>query len=56
MMDTMGEQRHPATGVHIAGAVPTVHRVLEMSGCTTILEMYDAVDGAVDDAVASYGT
>jgi hypothetical protein len=42
--------------VHIAGAAPTVHRVLEMSGRTAILEMDGAVDDAVDDAVASYGT
>ena len=52
LLSTVKQARQRGGDFRLAGAVPAVHRVLEMSGFTTILKMY----GAVDDAVASFGT
>ena len=51
LLSTVKQARQRGGDFRLAGAVPAVHRVLEMSGFTTILKMY----GAVDDAVASFG-
>ena len=51
LLSTVKQARQRGGDFRLAGAVPTVHRVLEMSGFATILKIY----GAVDDAVASYG-
>ena len=52
LLATVKQARQRGGDFRLAGAVPAVHRVLEMSGFTTILKMY----GAVDDAVASFAT
>ena len=51
LLSTVKQARQRGGDFRLAGAVPAVHRVLEMSGFTKILKMY----GAVDDAVASFG-
>lgn len=50
LLATVKQARQRGGDFRLAGAVPAVHRVLELSGFTTILKMY----GAVDDAVASF--
>lgn len=50
LLATVKQARQRGGDFRLAGAAPAVHRVLAMSGFTTILKMY----GAVDDAVASF--
>ena len=51
LLATVKQARQRGGDFRLAGAVPAVYRVLELSGFTSILKMY----GAVDDAVASFG-
>ena len=50
LLATVKQARQAGGDFRLAGAVPAVHRVLELSGFTSILKMY----GGVDDAVASF--
>ena len=50
LLATVKQARQAGGDFRLAGAVPAVHRVLELSGFTTILKMYVEVD----DAVASF--
>lgn len=52
LLATVKLARQKGGDFRLAGAVPAVHRVLELSGFTSIIKMYDAVD----DAVASFDT
>lgn len=51
LLATVKEARQKGGDFRLAGALPPVQRVLEMSGFTSILKMYDGVDAAV----ASFG-
>ena len=50
LLATVKLARQRGGDLRLGGAIPAVHRVLELSGFTTILKMY----GAIDDAVASF--
>jgi len=50
LLATVKLARQRGGDFRLAGPVPGVHRVLELSGFTSILKMF----GAVDDAVASF--
>jgi anti-sigma B factor antagonist len=50
LLATVKLARRKGGDFRLAGAVPAVHRVLELSGFTTILKMF----GTVDEAVASF--
>ncbi|MEO7456610.1 MAG: STAS domain-containing protein [Gemmatimonadaceae bacterium] len=50
LLATVKQARSAGGDFRLAGAVPAVHRVLELSGFTTILKMF----GDVDEAVASF--
>ncbi|MEP6620590.1 MAG: STAS domain-containing protein [bacterium] len=52
LLATVKLARQKGGDFRLAGATPAVHRVLELSGFTTILKMY----AEVDDAVASFGS
>jgi anti-sigma B factor antagonist len=47
LLATVKQARQAGGDFRLAGAVPAVHRVLELSGFTTILKMYVEVDEAV---------
>jgi anti-anti-sigma factor len=50
LLATVKQARSAGGDFRLAGVLPPVHKVLEMSGFTTILKLYPDVD----DAVASY--
>jgi anti-sigma B factor antagonist len=51
LLATVKSARQKGGDFRLAASVPAVHRVLEMSGFTSILKTYDTVDAAV----SSYG-
>ena len=50
LLATVKQARSAGGDFRLAGAAPAVHRVLELSGFTTILKMF----AEVDEAVASF--
>jgi len=47
LLATVKQARSAGGDFRLAGVLPPVHKVLEMSGFTTILKLYTDVDGAV---------
>jgi len=47
LLATVKQARSAGGDLRLAGVLPPVHKVLEMSGFTTILKLYSDVDGAV---------
>jgi anti-anti-sigma factor len=47
LLATVKQARSAGGDFRLAGVLPPVHKVLEMSGFTTILKLYPDVDGAV---------
>ena len=47
LLATVKQARSAGGDFRLAGELPPVHKVLEMSGFTTILKLYPDVDGAV---------
>ena len=48
LLATVKEARRRGGDLRLAAVTPNVHKVLELSGFTSILKLYDAVDAAVE--------